>query len=173
MNSTRRQIAEFIGFTPLVEPPSAEIITQAADDGYMRTLLRYTAADGDAIEAFLFEPAAASPRGGVLALHQHNSQWSIGKSEVAGLIGDPMQAVGPALARRGIVVFAADAIGFESRCGASSGPVSLAPSLTKPGGSVDGWLQYYNQMAHRLVRGDLLMRKMLQDGQAGVSLLEQ
>jgi len=35
---------------------------------------------------------------GVVALHQHNSQWHLGKSEVAGLAGEPLQAFGPALA---------------------------------------------------------------------------
>lgn len=149
----------------------SEILSRVGESGYVRTLLRYASADGDWIDAFLFEPAGASLQGGALVLHQHNSQWSIGKNEVAGLTGDPWQAFGPALARRGVAVLAADSIGFESRCGVSSGPTDLAPALTKPGSSADAWLQYYNQMTHRLVRGDLLMRKMLLDCQAGLEVL--
>jgi hypothetical protein len=49
----------------------------------------------------------------------------------------------------------------------------VAPTLTKPGSSPDGWLQYYNQMAHRLVCGDLLIRKMVMDCQAAVSVLQR
>src|SRR5262249_39546395 len=74
---------------------------------------------------------------------------------------DPMQAFGPALARRGVAVLAPDAIGFESR---------VQPAVGGPG---DGRLQYYNQMTHRLVQGDLLIRKMLSDLQAAISVLWQ
>jgi dienelactone hydrolase len=173
MDFEREHIAEFIGLPAVPEPPTHQILEREMGDGYTRTLLRYIAPDADRIDAFLLEPRDRRPSGAVVALHQHNSQWSIGKSEIAGLIGDPMQAFGPALARRGVAVLAPDAIGFESRCGAAVGHASLAPTLTKPGSSADGWLQYYNQMAHRLVSGDLLMRKMLQDAQAAVSVLRR
>ena len=173
MSSTRQHIADLIGFTSGSYPPISEVVSTVAESGYSRTLLRYTGADDEPVEAFLFTPADGAARGGALALHQHNSQWSIGKSEVAGLTGDPLQAFGPELARRGIAVLAADAIGFESRCVVSGAPPDLAPRLTKPGSSADGWLQYYNQMAHRLVRGDLLMRTMLLDCEAGLAVLRQ
>jgi dienelactone hydrolase len=173
MVSVREEIREFIGLTPPVEPAAADAIERVEGDGYTRTHLQFTATDGDRIGAFLFEPIAAPARSGALVLHQHNSEWSLGKSEVAGLAGDPLQAFGPALSRQGIAVLAADAIGFESRCGTSAGPSSLAPPMTKRGSSAEGWLQYYNHMAHRLVRGDLLMRKMLQDAQAGVAVLQR
>ncbi len=51
-----------------------------------RALLQYMAPDQDRIDAFLFEPKDRRPSGAVLVLHQHNSQWSIGKSEIAGLV---------------------------------------------------------------------------------------
>ena len=47
---------------------------------------------------------------------------------------------------------------------------SLAPRLTKSGSAADGWLQYYNQMAHRLVQGDLLITKMLSDCTTALSV---
>ena len=169
----RSQLAQFLGLSPPADAGVAEVVDQGACDGHTRTLLRYAASDGDRIDAFLFEPVDVPIRGGALVLHQHNSQWSMGKSEVAGLAGDPLQAFGPALARRGVAVLAADAIGFESRLDKSVGPVPIAPPMTKPGSSAAGWLQYYNQMAHRLVRGDLLMRKMLQDCQAGLAVLQR
>jgi dienelactone hydrolase len=173
MDAHREQIAEFIGFTPAPEPPAPTILHREAGDGFTLTRLQFMAPDQDRIDAFLFEPVERRPSGAVVALHQHNSQWSIGKSEIAGLSGDPLQAFGPALARRGVAVLAPDAIGFEARCATASDGASLAPTLTKPGSSADGWLQYYNQMAHRLVRGDLLMRKMLLDAHSALSVLRR
>jgi dienelactone hydrolase len=171
MDSIRARIADLIGLTPPAASVTPEIGERQACDGYSRTLLHFVAPDQERVDAFLFAPAGRAPLGGVLALHQHNSQWSIGKSEIAGLGGDPLQAFGPALARRGVSVLAPDTVGFESRVRPTAGLSVPAPNLTRPGASVDGWLQYYNEMAHRLVRGDLLMRKMLTDWQAAVSVL--
>jgi dienelactone hydrolase len=171
MDSLRRRIAEFINLTAIPAQPTAEVVARHVADGHVRSLLRYTVDDSDEIEAFLFEPNGRTPLGGVLVLHQHNSQWAFGKSEVAGLVGDSLQGFGPALARRGLCVLAPDTVGFESRLGRSHWDTSLAPSLTKEGSSPDGWLQYYNQMAHRLVYGDLLIRKTLSDCMAAVSVL--
>ena len=173
MSSLRTRIAEFIGLPAVPDPPISQVVDRYTDAGYTRTLLRYPAPDGEQIEAFCFEPSTGASKGGVLVLHQHNSQWALGKSELAGLVGDPYQAFGPALARRGLTVLAPDAIGFESRLGASHSDTSVAPVLTKPGSSPNGWLQYYNQMAHRLVHGDLLIRKMVRGCQAAISVLER
>lgn len=171
MTPIRERIAEFVGFVSVNESPSLEIADQHKCDGYSRSLVRYVQADTEQAEALLFEPLDQPPCGGVLVLHQHNSQWHIGKSEVAGLIGDPLQAFGPALARQGLTVLAPDAVGFETRMGHAAGPASLAPPHLRPDTSPDDWLQYYNQMAYRLVRGDLLMRKMLQDAATAFSVL--
>jgi dienelactone hydrolase len=171
VDSLRRRIAEFVGLAPIPEPLLTQVVERCEHESYTRSLLRYSAPDGDQIEAFLLEPSGRASTGGVLVIHQHNSQWAIGKSEVAGLAGDPLQALGPALARRGMTVLAPDTIGFESRLTTAHGDTSLAPPLTKPGSSPDGWLQYYNQMAHRACHGDLLIRKMLLDCAAATSVL--
>src|SRR5262245_11768910 len=172
VDSIRERIAEFIELDTVSQHPPIQIVARQSEDGHTRSLVQYTLSDGDVVEAFLFEPQRKRSKTCVLVLHQHNSQWTIGKSEVAGLAGDPMQAFGPALARRGVTVLAPDAIGFESRLGMSGWGTQLAPTLTRPGGSADGWLQYYNQMAHRLVQGDLLIRKMLSDCMAAISVLQ-
>jgi dienelactone hydrolase len=125
-----------------------------ACDGYERSLVSFVAGDGDSIDAFLFRPPGARASGGVVFLHQHASNWALGKSEVAGIAGDPLQAFGPALARAGVLVLAPDAVGFESRRG--------------PG---DDRLQYYNHAVYRLVRGELLMTKVLGDVAAAVTAL--
>src|SRR5580704_8078889 len=127
MDSLRESIKSFLKISPAHPLPEVRLGDQTQDDGFTRRLIGYPAPDGDQIEAFLFQPASGPPRGAVLALHQHNSQWGIGKSEIAGLVGDPFQAFGPALARRGITVLAPDAIGFESRLNRAGWGTSLAP----------------------------------------------
>jgi hypothetical protein len=83
-------------------------------DGYLELRVCYAGVEEE-IPALLLVPDGAGPFAAVLAHHQHNSEWHLGKSEVAGLAGDPLQAFGPALARAGLVVLAPDAVGFEDR----------------------------------------------------------
>ena len=99
----------------------------------------------------------------MVVFHQHNGEFHFGKSEVAGIVGDAFQAFGPALARRGLAVLAPDAITFEDRRAAVQG--------TEP--DMYDWLQHYNAMSYRLLQGDLLMRKCLDDAQRALSVLLQ
>lgn len=173
MDSVRERIRSLLKLSSGSVVPSATVIDQVDGDGFTRSLIQYSVPDGDRIEAFLFQPTDETLPGAVLALHQHNSQWTIGKSEIAGSVGDPLQAFGPALARRGVTVLAPDAVGFESRLKTAGWGASLAPPLHRPHSTTDGWLQYYNEMAHRLVRGDLLIRKVLDDSAVALSVLQR
>jgi dienelactone hydrolase len=169
----RDRLTSFLGLSLPAEAPPVTVLERAPDEGYTRSLIRYAAPDGDEILAFLFEPTGVGRRGGVLAFHQHNSQWELGKSEIAGLAGDPWQAFGPALARAGATVLAPDLVGFESRLRAGGAGAALAPPLHKAHSSAEGWLQHYNQMAHRLVQGDLVINKLLADAAVGLSVLQR
>jgi fermentation-respiration switch protein FrsA (DUF1100 family) len=60
-------------------------------------------------------------------------------------------------------VLAPDALTFEDRRAAVKG---TAPDYYD-------WLQHYNAMSHRLLNGDLLMRKCLDDAQRALSVLLQ
>ena len=132
-------------------------------DGFDRERIEYPGLEGDRIPAFLFTPNGRDAIGGVVVFHQHNGEFHFGKSEVAGIKGDPFQAFAPALARRGFAVLAPDAITFEDRRGAVQG--------TEP--DFHDWLQHYNAMSYRLLEGDLLMRKCLDDAQRALSVLLQ
>ena len=132
-------------------------------EGFERQRIEYLGLEGDVIPAFLFTPTGRSTRGGVVVFHQHNGEFHFGKSEVAGLVGDAFQAFGPALARRGLAVLAPDAITFEDRRAAVQG---VEPDYYD-------WLQHYNAMSYRLLDGDLLMRKCLDDAQRALSVLLQ
>jgi dienelactone hydrolase len=160
----RREIADFLGFEGPSEAPSMEIGETIETDAYRRSLVRYLAPDGDLVPAYLFVPHGTGPFPAVTIHHQHNGERHLGKSEVCGLAGDPLQAFAPAVARRGMVVLAPDSICFEDRRSKRRG---REPD-PQPGAD---WLQHFNEMAYRLLCGDLLMRKVLADAAAGVSLL--
>ena len=154
----RGRLTELLGFAV---PPVPDLVIRAERerDGYVEQAVSYAGDEGD-VPALLLVPE--HPCGaGVVALHQHNSQWHLGKSEVAGLAGEPLQAFGPALARAGIVVLGPDAVGFEDR--RHSGPGIDERD--------DDWLQYFNEMAYRLVSGRLLVTTVLGDAACGLSVL--
>jgi dienelactone hydrolase len=137
-----------------------EVLSERRRAGYVELQVRYAGIEEE-IPALLLVPDGGGPFPVVLAHHQHNSEWHLGKSEIAGLAGAPIQAFGPALARAGIVVLAPDAVGFEDR------------RYTGPGidRREDDWLQYFNEMAYRLVSGRLLATTVLGDAACGVSAL--
>jgi dienelactone hydrolase len=147
----------------LAEPTSVEVRRRdrASFDGFDREVVEYHGDVGDSVSAFLFTPTGAGALGGVVVFHQHNGEFHIGKSEVAGLAGSKLQAFGPALAKRGVAVLAPDAITFEDRRSQATG---IEPHE-------GDWQQHYNAMGYRLVNGDLVMRKTLDDAQRAVSVL--
>ncbi len=174
MDQLRCTIRSFLGLADTELGAAPLVVDEVRGDGFVRKSVSYVS-DGESVSAFLFEPLSKRRDGGaVVALHQHNSQWRIGKSEIAGLVGDPFQAFGPALARAGVTVLAPDAVGFESRYGRvgnDDAPV-LAPLLNPDRGSTEeDWLQYYNHAMHRLAKGELLMRRVLSDVERAVSAL--
>lgn len=132
------------------------------EEGYTRHWVEIEGDEGDRISAYLLMPEGAGPFPAVQVHHQHGSQRHLGKSEVCGLAGDPWQAFGPALAQRGIVVLASDSLCFEDRRRSRRG---IEPD------EAEDQLQHYNEMSYRLVRGDTLMRKVLDDAQRGISML--
>ncbi|NJC97772.1 MAG: hypothetical protein C3F07_00295 [Anaerolineales bacterium] len=157
----RQEISEFLRFSISDAPVSYVIHETIEEDGYQRLRISYPSQEGDQIPAFLLLPGGRELFAAVLVHHQHNSQRHLGKSEVCGLMGDPFQAFGPALAKQGIVVLAPDSICFEDR---RSNRTGVEPDEA----DVD---QHYNEMCYRLLRGDTLMHKVLRDSAQAISLL--
>lgn len=86
--------------------------------GYRLQWVDYVAEPGERVPAILLLPdgvSEASPAAAIAVWHQHAGQWHLGKSEPAGLAGDPMHHTGVALARLGYVVLCPDALCFEDR----------------------------------------------------------
>jgi len=158
----RGTICSFLRFEVPTQKMQFDTCETDSEGNYDRSLIRYQNDDGQEIPAFLSVPHGSGPFPAVLVLHQHNGQRHLGKSEVCGLNGDPFQAFGPALASQGFIVLAPDSICFEDRRANRSGVEADEDA---------DWLQHYNEMCYRLVRGDTLMRRVLQDGALSVSLL--
>jgi dienelactone hydrolase len=156
----REELRSFLRVRPISAAPTVEVMASIDQDGVVCQKI-HLGTDGDVIPAFLAVPRGSGPFPAVVVFHQHASQRHLGKSEVFGLVGDPFQAFGPALARAGLVVLAPDSIAFEDR--RRGGPGTDQRD--------DDWLQHYNALTHRLVAGDTLMRKVLEDAMVAVSAL--
>lgn len=122
---------------------------------YIRELIEFSVEEKERISAYVLVPKGGSGRyPAVYCHHQHAGQYDLGKSEVAGISGDPSQAYARELAERGFVSFAPDAIAFEDR----------------NWGDASGGAAYY-ELASRLVRGQTLLAKVLHDVSMGVDYL--
>jgi hypothetical protein len=117
----RHELQEFLRFHPVEKPVAVDVHHEIQQPGYRRLSITYPAHEGDLIYAFLLIPDGSGPFPGLLVHHQHNSERHLGKGEVCGLAGDPLQAFGAELARRGFVVLAPDSICFEDRRRDNSG----------------------------------------------------
>ncbi len=161
---TRRDaIRRFLNFEIHQDYVDYQIVDEHQEEDYRRHLIEYRGSEDDIIRAFLFLPKNEVV-GSVLVHHQHHGNRALGKSEVAGLEGDPYQAFCPALAKRGFISLAPDSICFEDRMTSEARP-TRDPD--------DEWLQHYNEMAYRLLRGTTLMKKIVDDSSIGISLLSQ
>lgn len=164
LENLRREIASFLQIKVDTRPVSYKTLEEKKEESYRRYLIEYEGSESDLIRAYLFVPEGKALKPGVLVHHQHNGERHLGKSEVAGLAGDPFQAFGPELAKRGMIVLAPDSINFEDRRKNKQG--------LKPAADPDeDFLQHYNEMCYRLLSGDLLMRKVLADSFLAVDLL--
>jgi hypothetical protein len=87
-------------------------------DGYRIESVTYEVEPGDRVPAMLLVPDgvdANHPAPAVAVWHQHNGEWHLGKTEPAGLAGNPMHHTGVALVKEGYVVLCPDALCFEER----------------------------------------------------------
>ncbi len=159
MTNLRSGIAEEIGITipNVAADMEYKVLETVKEDCYTRQLIEY-ASCGDKVSAFLLLPERLENNPAILINHQHNREHHLGKSEVCGLAGNPLQAFGPELAKRGFVVLAPDSICFEAR--------RKDPSVE----GFDFW-QHFDEMCYRIITGDYLMKKVLGDAMNGITLL--
>src|SRR5262245_1683386 len=138
----RQEISAFLQFSIPQGTVPFETHAVVKEHDYDRLRITYANEEQDPIPAFLLIPHGAGPFPAVLVHHQHNRQRHLGKSEVCGLAGDPLQAFGPALAHRGIAVLAPDSIGFEDRR-------SHRPGIEPDPDPDADWRHHYNALCYR------------------------
>ena len=127
---TRDAILDCLGHFPPPMPVNWAAEGREERDGVEYTRITYdlapspplTQGTAERVAAWLLRPTddgsgsgGAMLRPGVLAVHPHAGQYHLGKSETAGLIGNPDWHYGLELARRGYLVLCPDLLGFEDR----------------------------------------------------------
>jgi len=145
-----------------LEPKVTEVVSK---DGYRIEHLSFLAESDDRVPALLLVPEgvdAKSPAPGICIWHQHGGEYHLGKSEPAGLAGNPMHFTGVALAKLGYVVLCIDALGFEDR---------RNPELADDGTLDNGGYERYLFLRY-LVQGKTLAWKNILDMRRAVDYLQ-
>ena len=151
----RQTLVRLLGKTPARSALQPKILERIALQGFAREKVSYQVEPGQRVSAFLFLPEGGPRRPAVLCIHQHNREFHLGKSEPAGLSGNPEQYYALELAKRGYVTLAPDALCFEER---------QHPSLR--GADYERF-----EATRRLTEGSCLQAKMLGDLQRALDYL--
>jgi dienelactone hydrolase len=152
----RQDLDRLLGPFPTVGPLDAVVLETSDCGSYVRETIEYAVEADERVKSFLLVPKHVNRTvPAIFAHHQHASQFHLGKSEVAGLAGDPDQAYASELAERGYVVIAPDALAFEER------------NWSNPFGRA----QYF-ELATRIVQGKTLLSKCIHDVSVALDYLE-
>ncbi len=151
----RQTLVRLLGRTPARAALHPKILERVALSGFVREKVSYMVEPGQRVSAYLFLPAGEGRHPAVLCLHQHNREYHLGKSEPAGLSGNPEQFYALELTKRGYVTLAPDAICFEER---------QHPTLR-------GMDYERFEATRRLTEGSCLQAKMLWDLQRALDYL--
>lgn len=154
--TTLGELRRVLGKPPHTVPLAPKTVETVDCGEFHRCKIQYDVEHEQRISAYLLVPHGATRAPAVFCHHQHAGQYHLGKSEIVGLAGDPDQALGPELARRGFIVLAPDALGFEERNWSDQ----------------PGFAQYH-ELTTRIVQGRTMLSKVIHDVSVGVTFLEQ
>jgi len=163
-DSTRAKLLQRIGATvtrPAARAPAVD--RRFTMEGVQFERWRIGGPRGDFPAWFLVPEGASQPLPVVVALHPHGRQFEVGKSLVAGLVGDGSRAYGLSAARAGFAVLAPDMLGFEDH----------RPSLAERKGNYALQGEGYERLlaVDALVRGETLQAWMLAELSACADVL--
>ncbi len=162
----RQALLTRLGRFPERVPLNPTVSSRINDGAYTRTLITYSVEAGERVSAWLLVPQGTAPPDGwptVLAIHQHDNNYDLGKAEPAGLAGNAMYAYGQELCQRGYVVLCPDLLCFEDR--RSAREVHHAISTLDDA----GYERF--EFTRRLLSGSCLQAKYLHDLTCAVDLL--
>ncbi len=157
-----------LGRWPEWTPLDAAFGPEEDQGDHTRTLVRYAVEPGERVTAWLLRPHGEQPEAGwpaVLALHQHNGEYHLGKAEPAGLAGSEMYHYGVELTRRGFVTLCPDHLCFEDR---------RPPEASRTRNTMlDGPGYERFEFTRRIAQGSCLQTKYLHDLVAALDLLAE
>ena len=155
--TSRTDVQQLIGITrpltTLADGAPGPVVAER--DGVLIRTLVLTTAVGDRVPALYLTPGGPPPWPAVVAVHQHDGCFAVGKSEPAGLAGDPDMAYAISMARLGVAALVPDLTAFEDRQG------------VRPGGAEGERLEAF----HLLALGTSLQARHVQDVAMCVSWL--
>lgn len=120
---TPESLVALLGGFPEKPPLATQVLSVARFDTHDLKLIEYTIADATRVQAYLLMPRAQTGKlPGILAIHQDGARrpYDTGKSEPAGLRGDPQLGYGLELCLKGYAVICPDRFPYESRSLATS-----------------------------------------------------
>jgi len=123
MDAKLREFISLLGTPPSPAPLDLKVLSVESLPTHTRKLVEYGTVGQERVQAYLMVPARLQGRvPGIIAIHQDGGKrpYNFGKSEPAGLDGDPDLAYGRELCERGYVVICPDRFPFESRSLANS-----------------------------------------------------
>jgi len=120
----REKTLRHIGVFPKSVPLELDFEFEKKFIGYTGYVISYNLEENERVKSILLVPDNAVEKfPAILAIHQHNGEYHLGKAEPAGWdingkLSDlnPMYAYGRDLAERGYVVICPDLLCFEERC---------------------------------------------------------
>lgn len=161
MSTNNEKMVKLISLDPVSKRIDYEVLETTQCNGYKRELIQYFVQERKNI-AFLLLPDSEGMHPAILINHQHNGERNLGKSEVCGLAGNPLQAFGPKLAEQGFVVIAPDSLCFEDRRVNASGINKNAD---------DDDMQHFLTMCYGILKGQTLAKIVIEDAMGAISVL--
>ena len=114
MDSSVQNLRKIIGPFPDKVPLEAKILESINCGPFFREKVEYTTEENDRIRAFILIPKKITEKTpAIYCHHQHAGNYTLGKSEVVGLNGEPDQSYARELAKLGFIAFAPDSISFD------------------------------------------------------------
>jgi dienelactone hydrolase len=165
-DTIRQALIRRLGRFPEHVPLDLKVENTTEEAGYTRSLVSYAVETQERITAWLLTPRGNPPSQGwpaILAIHQHGGQYDLGKSEPAGLMGNPQSAYGLELCQRGYVVLAPDQLCFEDR--------RPAKEVRESNPMLDGFGYERFEATRLLLFGSCLQAKYLHDLTCGLDVL--
>lgn len=116
LQGQRQAFLQKLGTLPASCPLDVQVEERYSAEGYTRERISYATSPGVRVPAYVLIPdGLAGKAPAIVCIHQHKGEYHIGKSEPAGITGDPNMFYALELCQRGYITIVPDQEGFEDR----------------------------------------------------------